>query len=569
MNLRISIKKNRTICHRLVCSVVVLFMLSQDVVIAQDLETIRDQKILAVNGGVNVSTTFYDAQGIDNRRDPFYWMLNANLNLNFLNVVQAPFSMTLSQQDKKFSQPQPFNRFGLSPRYKMVTAHLGHRSMNFSEYTLAGNMFLGAGVEVAPKGSFARVSAMYGRLAKAVERSAQEGLVFTKPTFKRMGYGMKLGLGREKNQVDLIFFRGWDDPNSIPITDSLEVTPEENLVVGIHSRNQIGERVAFEIEYAYSLFSRDSRAVQPEASSYSFLNNLGGMFTPNMSSEFNNALTTSLNYNGDWYQANVKYRKVDPGYRTLGSAFLNNGMKDLTGGLSWSMFQQKVNVSTNAGVQQTIKESSVLRVIYSVDLSYNASERLALNTSYSNFSTTTRQTQLQRTQLIDTLEYFQVTRNYSANVNYKLSTAANAAALLLSGSMQEATDNNGTASTFYSLSLGEQMKVAQVWQLTLSGAYNKNFTSGNENSSIGPVMNLNRAFLEGKIRSALGVAVLNSYTGSTQVSQVQNLSLTNSLRVAKKHSFAVNLYYLKNKEVSEEGTDFSEIRAMVNYNYSF
>lgn len=568
MNLRINIRTGSMQRHTLAFAVLFICV-SQVRVSAQDLETIKDQKLLKVNGGVSVNTTFYDAQGIDNRRDPFYWMLNANLNFNILNIIQAPFSMTLSQQDKKFSQPQPFNRFGMSPRYKMVTAHLGHRSMNFSEYTLAGTMFLGAGVEVTPKESFVRVSAMYGQLAKPVARSAQSGLVFTKPTFRRMGYGAKLGLGREKHQVDLIFFRGWDDANSIPVTDSLDVTPEENLVLGFHTHNQLGDRVAFEFEYAYSLFTRDTRSVQPEASSYSFLNNLGGLYTPNLSSEFNNALTTSLNYNGDWYQANIKYRKIDPGYRTLGAAFLNNGMKDITGGLSWSMFRQKVNVSTNGGFQQTTKESSVVRVIYSFDVNYNASERLALNTSYSNFSTTTRQTQLQRTQLNDTLEYFQVTRNYAVNVNYKLGKAENAASLLLSGSMQEATDNNGTASTFYSLSLGEQMKIARVWQLTVTGAYNKNFTSGIENSSIGPVLNLNRAFLEGKIRSSMGVAVLNSYNDEKRVSQVRNFSLTNNLRVGKKHSFALNFYYLKNIDMSAEGREFSEIRAMVNYNYSF
>lgn len=536
---------------------------------AQDLETIKDQKLVQVNGGVGVNTTFYDAHGIDNRRDPFYWMVNANLNFNFLNIIQAPFSMTLSQQDKRFSQPQPFNRFGMSPRYKMITAHLGHRTMNFSEYTLAGNMFLGAGVEVVPKGSFVRVSAMYGRLAKAVEKSAQQGMVFTKPTFKRLGYGMKLGLGREKNMVDLIFFRAWDDVHSIPITDSLDVTPEENLVMGIHTKNEIGEKIAVELEYAYSLFTRDKRSPEPITTDYSFTNNLGGLFKPNMSSQFNNAFTATVNYNGQWYQANLKYRNIDAGYRTLGSAFLNNGLKDLTGGLTWNMFQQKLNISTNAGLQQSAKENSVVRVIYAINLNYNATQRLSLSSTYSNFSTTTRQTQIQRSSLVDSLEYFQVTRNYGVNVNYKLGQEGNPKTLFLAASMQDATDNRNTASTFYSLSAGEQMKLAQHWQVSISGCYNKNYSSMFHNTSVGPLLNLNRAFMEGKIRSAFSVAFLNSYLNDKLQSQVTNVSITNNLRVAKKHSFAVNLYYLKNKETSEEGKEFSEIRAMFNYNYSF
>lgn len=536
----------------------------------QDIENLlEEKKYVKVNGGVTANTTFYDANGIENRRDPFYWMLNANINFNILGIIQAPFSMTISQQEKRFSQPQPFNRFGISPKYKGVTAHFGHRTMNFSEYTLAGNMFLGAGVEYAPEGKFYRVSAMYGRLAKAVERSAQEGLVFAKPTFKRTGYGLKLGLGRKKHLVDLIFFRAGDDENSIIVTEEVDVTPEENLVTSIHSKHEISERLAVEFEYAYSLFTRDTRAVEIESSDYTFINNLGGLFKPNLSSEYSNALTSVVNYNGDWYQANLKYRKVDPGYRTLGSSFLNNGMEDITGGLSWGMFQRKIDISTNAGIQTSNDESSVVRVIYALNANFNMNERLNLSSSYSNFSTSTRQTQIQRDMLTDTLEYFQVTRTASVNMNYKIGDAKYGRTLMVSANVQDATDSQQNASTFYSLNVGHQMKIANQWQFALSAAYNKNYSAQMENTSVGPVANLSRSFLEGKVRSACAVAMLNSYMGNSIQSKVTNISVTNNFRVAKKHSFAVNIYYLNNEGMGEQARKFSEIRGMFNYGYNF
>lgn len=535
---------------------------------AQDIETIHKQKILKVNGGLTANTTFYNAQGIANRRDPFYWMFSANMNLNILGIIQAPFSVTLSQQNKTFSQPQPFNRFGISPKYKNVTTHVGHRTMNFSEYTLAGVMFLGAGVEVVPKEGNVRVSAMYGQLAKAVEKSAQEGLVFAKPTFKRTGYGMKLGLGQKKNLVDLIFFKAEDDVNSIPLSPELDVTPEENLVLALHSKHEVSDKIAVELEFAHSLFTRDSRSVEATSQSYSFVNNLGGLFKPNTSTEFNDALTASVNYNGKGYQANVKYRKIDPGYRTLGSAFLNNGLKDLTGGVSWSMLQRKINISTNAGVQQSTKENSVVRVIYAGNMNYNSGNRLSLNTSYSNFSTTTRQVQIQRDIRIDSLEYFQVTRSGSFNANYKLGKENSSVALLLSANAQDATDNQDNASTFYSFNLGQQMKLLSLWQLAITASYNRNISKLMENTSVGPVMNLNRSFSEGKMRSSFSVALLKSFTEGILRSEVMNMSLTNSMRVAKKHSFGVNIYYLNNNEKGEQGRKFSEVRGMVNYNYS-
>jgi hypothetical protein len=563
------LQSNRSFGKKFLAIVVICSVVNASQLWAQDLEKIADQKVVAVGGGVSTNSTFYDAQGIENRRDPFYWMMSANLNFNILGVVQAPFSMTVSQQDKKFAQPQPFNRFGISPKYKSITGHFGHRSMTFSEYTLAGSMFLGAGVEVTPQDGFFRVSAMYGQLAKAVERTAQEGLVFAKPTFRRIGYGVKLGLGRKKNMVDLILFKGKDDPNSITLTEDLEVTPEENLVGAIHSKHELSGKVAVEIEYAYSLLTRDTRTVETSPENYSFFNNLGGLFKPNMSSEFNKAITTTLNYNGERYQANLKYRNVDPGYRTLGSSFLNNGLKDITGGVSTSVLQQKINISTNAGVQKSTNETSMVRVIYTVNVTYNSSKRLTLNTSYSNFSTTTRQTQIQRDVLIDTLEYFQVTRNAAVNLNYKLGSGQNERALLVTANVQDATDSDNNASTFYTLTVGHQMKINGDWQFVANGSYNKNMAQGFTNTSIGPSININKAFNEGRVRSALNIAMLNSYMNGSKQSDVKNIGITNNLKVGKSHSFAINVYYLQNKQTGELGKTFSEIRGMFNYNYNF
>jgi hypothetical protein len=81
-------------------------------------------------------------------------------------------------------------------------------------------------------------------------------------------------------------------------------------------------------------------------------------------------------------------------------------------------------------------------------------------------------------------------------------------------------------------------------------------------------MNLNRSFKEGKMRSSFSVALLKSYAGDILQSEVFNMSITNSMKIAKKHSFGVNFYYLNNNQLGEQGRKFSEVRGMVNYNYS-
>ncbi|MEO9964867.1 MAG: hypothetical protein ABJF11_03710 [Reichenbachiella sp.] len=539
---------------------------------AQDLEQIGDQKLVRVSGGISTNTTFYHATGIESRRDPFYWMINANINFDFLGVVQVPFSMTISQQNKNFSQPQPFNRFGLSPKYKSVTAHLGHRSMTFSNYTLAGNLFFGVGVEVEPEDSFWRVSAMYGRFAKAVSKSAQSGLVFAEPTFKRLGYGVKVGLGKEKHNIDLILFKAKDDVHSIEITDEVDVLPEENLVLGFNTSHKINKRISFELEYAYSMFTRDTRIPPTTINDYTFVNNLGSLFTPNISSDYNGALQSKIKYTASWYQLNLSYRNIDPGYQTMGSSFLNNDLRDISGGIAWRMFKQKVNVAMNAGLQHNNLDNQltaqVRRGIFSSNVSYAPNEKLNFNVSYSNFNSSTQQSQLRPDILTDTLEFFQVTRNGSINVNYQTNKEVGLNhTLFLSSSIQDATDSESNSSTFYNATLGHQVRIGNAWSLGLTYTYNRNQSVGLVSVTTGPILTVGRSFFENKMRTSISGSLLNSYVQNSLESTVNNVRWMNSLRVGKKHSFSVSVYYL-NKHLKEEDAEvINEIRGGVNYSY--
>ncbi|HXA02306.1 MAG TPA: hypothetical protein VNW99_09985 [Cytophagaceae bacterium] len=78
---------------------------------AQDLANIDKKNPIKITGGINATQTIYNAWGIQNRRDPYYWLLNANLNFNILGV-SIPISATFSQQSKSFTQP--FNQLHFS-----------------------------------------------------------------------------------------------------------------------------------------------------------------------------------------------------------------------------------------------------------------------------------------------------------------------------------------------------------------------------------------------------------------------------------------------------------------------
>ena len=136
--------------------------------ISQDLTNIKDAKPIIVSGGFNINTSAIGASGMELNRDPYYWQLNANMTFNLYGIISLPFSGTLTKENKTFNQPS-FNQFGMSPKYKNVTLHLGYRNMIFSSYSLSGLTFLGIGIEVISDDIPVSFSAMYGRFSKAVQ----------------------------------------------------------------------------------------------------------------------------------------------------------------------------------------------------------------------------------------------------------------------------------------------------------------------------------------------------------------------------------------------------------------
>lgn len=542
---------------------------------AQDLEEIGDQKLFNYSGGISFTNTFYHAEGMKSQRDPYFWQLNANMNLSFLGIINAPFSFTLSQQNKNFSQPQPFNRFGISPTYKGITLHLGHRTLNFSDYTLAGNLFFGVGLEYQPENHPLRVSALYGRFAKPVDKFSQQGQVYAEPTYRRMGFGAKVGFETEESNAAVMFFKAADDVHSITLADTIPSesapAPEENLVLGVAGGFRFFERFSFDAEYAYSLFTRDTRIPELFIDDYSFLNNFGQLFTPNASSLFTNALKSMFSYQGAGFQLNLSYRRVDPGYTTHGSSFLNNDMEDITTGIAFPLFNNRVSLSGNVGMQRNNLDeqnsAEVRRIIYSSSATINASEKLNLNLNYSNFSTTTRQMLIRSNMFSDTLEFYQVTKSAMISLNYVIGSGDKQSALFATANYQDANDNQNNASLFMSGNAGYSFKIGKMWSSSSSFSVNNSESGGFSNLTVGPVFSVNRSLLNNKIRTSMSLSVLNSYLNHELESNINNVRWSTNWTPGKRHTVAFNAFYIYRNAKGENAQQVQEIRATLNYSF--
>ena len=123
------------------------------------------------------------------------------------------------------AQRDRFVRFGISPNYKWIKLHFGHRAMNFSKFTLANLNFYGVGAELTP-GKW-NLSFMRGRTARAepIDLSLVEPSF---PRYQRNGWGAKLGYGTNNSSIEGIIYRGSDDLESIDIPDRFS-TPDLRL----------------------------------------------------------------------------------------------------------------------------------------------------------------------------------------------------------------------------------------------------------------------------------------------------------------------------------------------------
>lgn len=546
---------------------------------AQDLSTIGSAKPVQVSGGLSVNQIFYGVRGIESRRDPYSYFLTGNFNLA-LYGWSIPFSFALSNQNRSFQQP--FNQFGLHPTYKWATGHFGYANMNFSPYTLAGHIFRGAGVELAP-GKF-HFSAMYGQLQRAVQPDTIRN---TRPTFERNGFGFKTGYRDGNDYAELSLFHAQDELASLAqLPDDNSLLPEENLAIGISLGKSLFEKFGVQFEYGSSALTRDIRDV--EAQGRSLFGSVGGLFTPRSSTSYYNALKAGLNYSGSSYSIGVGYERIDPGYRTHGAYYFNNDLVNYTVNGSTSLLDSKLNISANAGVQHdnldNTKISTMRRFVGAINSSYQPTERLSLTASYSNFQSFTNIrsqfvdiNQLTPFDNLDTLQFTQITQSVNLGASYSLKTTERQRQFVFVNlSLQDAAEQQSqvkqnSGSQFYNVNGSYSISLVPS-NLTLSFSYNLNKNEAVMMNLLthGPTVSINKALMERKLRLTLSSSHNTTSIEGKRQSTIMNVRANANYTIVKKHNLGLSVMTVNRSTPSESGpTSFTEYTGTLIYSYAF
>jgi hypothetical protein len=550
---------------------------------AQNLESIGKEKALTVTGGVSLNQIFYSANGIESRRDPYAYFASGNINFS-LYGWSVPLSFSISNQNTAFQQP--FNQYSLHPTYKWVTAHLGYTSISYSPYTVNGHIFLGGAVDLAPEGKW-KFSALYGRFLKAVEPDTTDSNSEF-PAFKRMGYGFKTSYTSGGDFVDFTLFHAEDDINSISyIPDSLNVLPQENLVVSIGAGKTIFEHFLLKAELATSALSNDTRAEEADLSHP--LAKPKFLYSPRLSSSFYNAFKASFDYQQDVFTVGVAYERIDPQYRTLGAYYFNNDLENITFNGTASILEGRMNVAVSGGTQHDnldkSKISTMRRAVGSLNVNYMPSQRVNLSASYSNFQTYTnirsqfqQINQLTPYENLDTLNFTQLSQNatltgmytFGRNENRKQNINVNLTVQNASDKQAGVEQNSGMR--FYNFNTAYAVNIAPS-SMTVSVSFNAtiNDGAGIDTKTYGPVASVSRSFMDRKFRTTLSSSYNNTYNNGMNINRIINGRFTGTVSIQKKHNINLSMVVVnrENKIEGSTGKSFTEFTGTLGYGYAF
>ncbi len=386
-------KQNRKPLLKTSISFVIFLFFSITLCHAQDIEQISLKKPITFHGSFNFQLDYYSSNGIPARQKEFSWIINGNPVLNVLGI-DLPFTFLFSNFGNKYSQP--FNQFGLSPKYKWATLHLGYRNITYSNYTLAGHRMLGAGFDLNPK-KF-RIGFIYGQLRRSasIDSAMQTNPMYIRPTpsFKRIGIGGKIGYGSQKNYVDLVYFKGWDKPSSLngKLKDSIQ--PAENTSFGLVSTLSLSKKITWISDIGFSAYtlnlmdnkdSSNNDKAWPKDIMEPFVSD-------KLSTQYYFAGETRIGYQEKKWGAQLKIKRVDPGYQSMGSYFFQNDIKEYSLANNFKLDSNRLNINTNIGIQtdnlKKQKSSTSKRFIGSINVTYVPSQKFGINFNYSNFGIT-------------------------------------------------------------------------------------------------------------------------------------------------------------------------------------
>lgn len=560
-------------------TLVLILILISIQMFGQDLSKLKNKKSdIYITGNIGISTILYNAIGINPRKPSFSYVLNGTPTLH-LYGFDLPFSFLLSNYQRDFRQP--FNQFGFSPYYKSIKFHIGYRSLNFSPFTLAGHRIFGGGFEFT--GGKFRLAFIYGKFNKAIPRDTtlnpHDNLSRTvRSSFSRKGFAAKIGFGTARNYFDLIALKAKDNPFSIEQSNISTIKhPEENLVFGISTQIYMLKNLKYKLDLGVSAYSRDITKDIVEIDSFPFKNTLFALYTPRINTKVSFAGETKLEYKTNKFSTSLKYKRVDPGYQSMGTYYFLNDLEQYLAGISISALKSTLKIRTSIGFQsdnvRKNKASKTSRKIGNLALSFQPSQKFGVNIQYSNFGIS--QNPL-LTSISDTTLLRNITQSVMIMPRYSFYNKRLRHDLSLIINYQNLNDENVYTEKYTemkSFNTNFNYIITMVktgLSIRSSFLFTKNELSVGKTNSYGGTLGFSKSFLKRKLFSSINYTYSRNSFNSQSNGSTSRVILNVTGRLGKSQSLRLSVYLLNNNsEFTQINKDFAETTIRISYNYRF
>ena len=380
----------------------------------------------------------------------------------------------------------------------------------------------------------------------------------------------------KSGQIGFSVFKAQDLISSINTDSLLVLKPAENVVSAITFQQKIGKRLSFNGEYALSAYTRDRRLEAVQSNDFGYQNNFGWLIESNSSTVTNSAFTGNLTYAIKSHSFGVTYRRVGPEYESMGAAFLNNDVEEVTGNIATSILKRKVNLAGSLGLQRNNLADNLYtndrRIIGSGNVTWAISNKVMLSGLYSNYRATSDPSALN---VRDTIRFIQVTANYGIVATYSTASEKFGHNVVLSNNYQQAnsisagdlqTVENG--SEFYNSNLSYTFTlVPKQLNITAAANYNQFLSPGIVNEAIGPTVAVSKPFLKKSLTAMVAYSLFNNYLDKEFQDTSSNIMASIGYNIKNHHQIK-----LDGRLMAREGnnsTPIEEIQAGLSYNYTF
>lgn len=538
----------------------------------QDLTTIKSASPVKVTGSFYsaFNYTFSDAS-----IPPAGFNTGINVNFNFYNAINIPLSFAYSNYGSSVNTIS-FNRFGISPSYKSLKIHAGHRSYVLSPYLMSGLTVLGGGIELNPKKFY--LLAFYGKINDPYF-VGNDVLTLRNGEFdffNRNTYGLKIGFGKSTNRVSLALFHAKDDllTGSIDTLTKYNINGKENIGIGVDLTQQFFNIITLSGNAAVSILTNDlnGEAIR-DTNATEWIERTSFLTTINQSSRVGFAYDGKLSFRIKSFMVGVKYQHIDPFYSTLGINYLQTNFDNYLLDMNGSLFKGKLNLSSNIGLQYVNKSGYTglpqKRIVANVNANLNVTKALNLNTNYSNI---VQNTNPNVQELNDSLLLTINNVGWNGTLSYKMgkekvkphtlsfNASSTAFDVLNNESITQSSINNN-----YNLNYRYQLK--NNW--SFGGGLQYFVSENNLSPSVkrsGFLLNAGK-----KINESLNFRVNTSFrTNQTQNNKdgyILNGNVVLTYQIKKKHNISFNTTQLIRKTTLLAAKN--ETRLRINYNYNF